>query len=282
MQVRLRVERGETIRRLKPVEGDPRREPPGQRLHPPAQRVLADDVEVDVEAAIDEARKGGEQRDVVLDVADAGDPKQPPRRAVEAGRERKDVRVDAGRDDGDRGEGEVVGDLPSHERRRDGDPRRLTKHRRNRPSVEPAPLQAVADVVDRGQLAALERGHQRDAKAPRDRRGDDRGHALIRVQHIERTVRVEEGRQAPALRRSAKTRRPAHASDIMDCGAEQRIAAGFGIIMQGEHVHVVAARQPLDQPEQARRDPLAARTIDAAGHDQSDAHARQASHEGEW
>ena len=51
--------------------------------------------------------------------------------------------------------------------------------------------------------------------------------------------------------------------------------------MKDEHVHVVAARQPLDQPEQARRDALAAGAIDAAGDNEPDAHAHQASHEGE-
>ena len=54
----------------------------------------------------------------------------------------------------------------------------------------------------------------------------------------------------------------------MHGGAEQRVDARFGIIVQDEHVHVVAAREPLDEPEQARHDALAAGAIDAAGDDE--------------
>ena len=40
-------------------------------------------------------------------------------------------------------------------------------------------------------------------------------------------------------------------------------------------VRGVAARQPIDEPQQARHDAFAAGAIDAAGHDQTDAHAHQ-------
>ena len=60
MQVRARVERREPIGRLKAVEGDARIEAEllRQRLHGAVERVLADDVEVDVEAARDDERDG--------------------------------------------------------------------------------------------------------------------------------------------------------------------------------------------------------------------------------
>jgi hypothetical protein len=62
---------------------------------------------------------------------------------------------------------------------------------------------------------------------------------------------------------------------------EQRIAAGFGIILKNERMHLVPAREALEEPQRARRDALASGAIEAAGNDESDAHARQASHEGE-
>jgi hypothetical protein len=67
----------------------------------------------------------------------------------------------------------------------------------------------------------------------------------------------------------------------MHCRAEQRIAARFGIIVKDEHVHIVAASEALDEPEQTRYDTHPAGAIDAAGDDESDSHLRQASHEGE-
>jgi hypothetical protein len=47
-------------------------------------------------------------------------------------------------------------------------------------------------------------------------------------------------------------------------------------------MHLVPAREALDEPQQGRRDALASGAIEAAGDNESDAHAGQASHEGEW
>jgi hypothetical protein len=42
--------------------------------------------------------------------------------------------------------------------------------------------------------------------------------------------------------------------------------------VKDEHVHVVTPREALDEPEQARRDALAAGSIETAGDSESDAH----------
>ena len=155
------------------------------------------------------------------------------------------------------------------------------KRERDAATIEPAPLKPVGDVVERRELTAVEGHDQRNVAPARDRRGHDRRHALVRVEQIQRAVRVDGCPQSPALQTATNAARTVDASDVVHCRAEQRIAARFGIIVKDEHVHLVAARETLDEPQQARRDALPAGAVEAAGDDETDAHAHQASHEGE-
>ena len=65
-----------------------------------------------------------------------------------------------------------------------------------------------------------------------------------------------------------------HAAQIVDRGAKERVGGGLKFLMQEKYVQVEAACEPFDEPEQRRNDSFAARSIDAAGGDQSHAHAR--------
>ena len=63
-----------------------------------------------------------------------------------------------------------------------------------------------------------------------------------------------------------------HASDVVHGRARERIRPRFDIMVQREDVHVVAARQPLDEPQQGRHDALASGGVDASRHHQADPH----------
>jgi hypothetical protein len=99
------------------------------------------------------------------------------------------------------------------------------------------------------------------------------------VQRMERSAPAERGPQPCALACTAPAVPSFHLSEIVNRGAEQRVRGRFAIMVKGEDMEVVVARQPFDQPQQRRHDPLSAGTIHAAGDDQTDAHLHQASHE---
>ena len=149
----------------------------------------------------------------------------------------------------------------------------------DRAAIDPSPLQAVADVVERDQFAAVECRDDRNAGAPADVGGRRPGrHRPVGVQDVDAPAARQrlDGGGKPALNaEEPQPRRPLDAPDVVDGRAAQRVDARFVIIMQREHVDVVPARQLLDQPQQARHDAFAAGAIDAAGHDQTDAHAHQ-------
>ena len=134
------------------------------------------------------------------------------------------------------------------------------------------------NIVEPDELAAVERDDDREGHGAADRRRDDPRHAKVGVQHVEGPGcrdRPDGGGQPAAHEKPAKRARAVHAPDVVDCRAEQRIVARVAIVVQDEHMHVVTAGKPFDEPEHARDDALAAGAIDAAGHDQTDAHAHQ-------
>ena len=69
----------------------------------------------------------------------------------------------------------------------------------------------------------------------------------------------------------AHHRRPV--AGIVDGRAGELPGAGPRFLAQGEHVHVVPARQALDEREERRDDPRLAGTIDAARHHHREFHA---------
>jgi hypothetical protein len=79
----------------------------------------------------------------------------------------------------------------------------------------------------------------------------------------------------PAYDQASEPGRTFHAAEVVDRGARQLVDARLAIVMKHEDVDVVTPGEPFDEPDDARQHALAAGAIDAAGHDQADAHAHQ-------
>src|SRR5439155_1107215 len=172
--------RRQRIGRPKPVKGhvpiDAERS--GQRLHRSVQRVVADDIEVDVEAAPDDARERPQQHRIILDGVQAGDAQQPPRRTAGSRVARRGWKagcLDPHWNDVDACAGERR--HPRHETGRHGDARGVANRAGRCATVDPAALQAVPDVVEGYQLAGVEGDQNRDAESAADLgRNDAAGH----------------------------------------------------------------------------------------------------------
>jgi hypothetical protein len=134
-----------------------------QPLHRAVECVLANDVQVHVEAARDHEGDGVEQERIVLHLVDAGDAQQAPGRTLNRLDRRKDRAVHTDRNDLRRRGAQAVRHHPRHEVRRHGDAGGRTDRGGQGRAIEPATLEAVADVVDGRQLAAVERDHDRNA-----------------------------------------------------------------------------------------------------------------------
>lgn len=137
-----------------------------------------------------------------------------------------------------------------------------------------AQREALADAPAHGQHAAVADVGQRDGfttgNMHQARNAQQRGRAdryetarprPYRLHDVEmsRTVSGENCPQARPL--------PA---DVVDVCPDEPPVGGLSVLRKGENLDVVAARQPLEQRQQRRDDPVLSRSVDAAGHHQSD------------
>lgn len=208
-QVRALVKRDELARRLEPVKrhGRIEAEGAGETLHLPVERVFADHVEVNIEAARAENLQRAEEQRLILDAVQTGRVDQPPRRPFDArGKRREERGLDAERN-------HIDGDSPcSGERRlivaayRDASGE--SRGGRDGQAVTPYALLAVRDCRNRHELAAVERGDSRHAQPPGSDGGvQARRERPIRVDDVEGAVRHERGVQRRLL--PEKAGRPA-------------------------------------------------------------------------
>ena len=131
---------------------------------------------------------------------------------------------------------------------------------------------------ERDELAAVEGDHHRQRQPSSGRDGGDARHPEIRVQEVDAPARRQRGDgvgQPPPYDHAPEPRRAHDAAEVMDRRPGQRVHARLAIMMKHEHVHVVTPGEPFDQPDDARQHPFTAGAIDAAGHDETDAHAHQ-------
>ena len=112
------------------------------------------------------------------------------------------------------------------------------------------------------------------AEAARRGRRDETGRKRpVAVDDIERAVVLQRRQERGVLAQHAG--RP---PEVANHRAEQRIAARLLVVAKRVDEHVVLPRQPLDQPEHGGNHLFAAASIDAAGHDEGDSHARPLFH----
>ena len=140
--------------------------------------------------------------------------------------------------------------------------------------LAPSDLKAVVDFGDGRELAAVagdDGGHTEAARRGcRDEPGRKRP---VAVDDIERAVVSQRRQERPVL--------PQHAGgppEVANRRTEERVGARLLVVAQRVDEHVVLPRQPLDQPQQGGNHLLAAASVDAAGHDEGDAHERPLFH----
>jgi hypothetical protein len=147
----------------------------------------------------------------------------------------------------------------------------------DQPPIDPAPLEAVRDLVVGDELAAVRGDNDRKIERPRRRRRDPAGrNAPIRMEHVEARQRGERRSQALALHQPSPPARHLTGSKIVHGRSQERIGAGRIFVIQGEDMKLVLAGQRFDEPQECRDDPLAARSVHAPCHHQADPHEGEA------
>ena len=217
MEVSARVKRRQDIGRLETVKADAgvEIERATEPLHATVECVFTDDVEMHRRHRPDDSRHRVEKHRVILDTIEAGHVKQAPRRAIQSIDARKITRVDAQRHA--LGGRSMATRKSSHVLRADGRPRRGPNRRRHGAAVDPPPLQAVADIRERDELAAVERHDRRNGKSAGDPRRDDAGgNRPIRVEHVESTDAFECGRQPVRLAQPTDAGHGVNSSEVVN------------------------------------------------------------------
>ena len=161
-----------------------------------------------------------------------------------------------------------------HVSRADGDARGQLERRRNRRALAPADLQAVANLGNRRELAAVAGDDRRNTEAPGRGRCHESGRERpVAVNDIEGSVVFQRAEERGVL-----AQRAGRPSKVADGRAKEWIAAGPLVVAKGVDEYVVLPGQPFDQPEDGGNHFVATASIDAAGHDESDAHPRPLFH----
>ncbi len=163
---------------------------------------------------------------------------------------------------------------PFHVCRADRDARRQSERGGNSAALAPPDLQTVADIRNRRELAAVAGEDRRHAQPAGRGRGHEAGRKRpIAVDDVERAVMLQRSRQRGVLAQHAS-----RTSQVAHHRAAQRIAARLFVVAERVHEHIVLPCQPFDQPDDGGNHLFAAASIDAAGHDEGDSHARPLFH----
>ena len=237
-------------------------------LYPPTKGIVADDVKVKAASRAAQFFHGPQERRLVLhrvqtpDVDQAGRfrriavPRRKWRPAIERYTKGQPLRLDAKPASG-----------PLHLRARCSD-ERCTGDRGTQP--QPTPPVPAPSVADGGQVSEIASSHVKYQRAPqhlaRKRTHDPGWRRPDRMEKVEGPMTM--------LRHNLRqhTRPAGGSANIMDLGAEKLVARRPWLLPQGEHMHVVLAREALDEPEQAWNNAVLATAVDSAGHQQADLH----------
>ena len=264
------VERQEVGARAEAVDGDARRqvELARQGRKRAVHRVFAGDVEVDVESVRHQTADGTQQGALVLHRVEGGDVEQAKRRTGRwrrAGGEQGQVHPERYHDR----RATVRARQRGLELAADRDASGQGRCCQDRQTVLPAGLQAVADVGQRRELAAIERHHRRHAGESAEQRHQASGRLRpVRVQHVEGAVGPQRAAQGARLRHDT-----GRATEVADHCAGQRVATRRVVVAQHVDEQLVLTRQPFHQPQQRRDDTLASTAVEAARHHERNAHA---------
>ena len=248
-------------------------EPTSQGLNGAAERVFADDVEVDAgwEHGVDYAAHGVQQQRLVLNGVQVSHMQQAPLPGALCGtgsggvRWSKDVTINTDRDHGSRAT--VLPSQLLHQARTDGDTRCQTCGDADGNPMTTVPLQPVSNVGQRHELAAVGGDQGRDAEATASKcRDDARGHGPIGVEHVERSIAPQRSHQRGILPQQAFG-----TSEIMDCGAQQCVRTRLIVITQHVDRYVMAPGKPLNQRKENGDDAVNPAAVDATSYYQRNA-----------